>query len=201
MKKCMACLLAAGMLLCLTACAGAPESQETPKDIPPIPANTNEIDDANDPGSANEPADGTPPQGDSTVQDENTSEKAEEAAEENIDVTGPWQLDSEKNDLDAIAEAWELFPGYGEWGAAMEIRSDGEMNWYIGAESWQGTYTLEDRVLHAQLTSDLEQTTQLWEFRVVTEKETPELEMEYQGMTIFWTPGEQPDPANGADIE
>ena len=161
MKKCMACLLAAGLLLCLTACAGAAEPQEPPKNIPPIPANTNEIDDANDPGSANEPADGTPPQGDSTVQDENTSEKAEEAAKENIDVTGPWQLDSEKNDLDAIAEAWELFPGYGEWGAAMEIRSDGEMNWYIGAESWQGTYTLEDRVLHAQLTSDLEQTTQL----------------------------------------
>ncbi|MBS7315160.1 MAG: hypothetical protein KIG74_01965 [Clostridiaceae bacterium] len=201
MKKCMACLLAAGLLLCLTACAGAPESQETPKDIPPIPANTNEIDDANDPGSANEPADGTPPQGDSTVRDENTSEKAEEAAKENIDVTGPWLLESKNYVVDGFWEAWVLFPGYGVWGAGLEIRSDGEMNWYIGAESWQGTYTLGDGVLHAQLTSDLEQTTQLWEFRVVTEKETPELEMEYQGMTIFWTPGEQPDPANGADIE
>ena len=39
--------------------------------------------------------------------------------------------------------------------------------------------TVEDGVIHAQLTSDLEQSQQLWDFLVVIENETAELEMDY----------------------
>ena len=113
-----------------------------------------------------------------------------EPVQQNIELVGPWHLDNEKNDLAAFADSLDLFPGYGEWGASMEIRSNGQMSWYIGAEGWHGTYTLEDGMLHAQLTSDLEQSTQLWDFRVVTENDTAELEMDYQDMTIYWVYGD-----------
>ena len=103
-------------------------------------------------------------------------------------------MDDEKNDLTAFAESLDLFPGYGEWGASMEIRSNGQMSWYIGAEGWHGTYTVEGEVLHAQLTSDLERTEQLWDFRITTESE---LEMEDNGMTIYWAYGDQEDSVNG----
>ena len=76
---------------------------------------------------------------------------------------------------------------------------DGQMSWYIGSEGWHGTYTVEDGVIHAQLTSDLERSQQLWDFLVVIENETAELEMDYGDMTICWAYGEQESPANGAD--
>ena len=81
----------------------------------------------------------------------------------------------------------------------MEIRSDGKMSWHIGAEGWYGTYTVEDGVIHAQLTSDPEQSTQLWGFRITEENGAAELEMDYQGMTIYWAYGDQESPANGTD--
>ena len=113
-------------------------------------------------------------------------------------MIGPWHLDSEKNNLAAFADSLDLFPGYGEWGASMEIRSNGQMSWYIGAESWHGTYTAEDEVIHAQLTSDLEQSTQNWDFRITEENGVAELEMDYPGMTIYWAYGDREDiPAAG----
>ena len=111
-------------------------------------------------------------------------------------MAGPWHLDSENNDLTAFSD---LFPGYGEWGAGMEIRSDGQMSWYIGAEGWHGTYTAEGTVIHAQLTSDLEQTTQPWDFRITAQNGGAELEMDYQNMTIYWVYGDQEDDENGTD--
>ena len=47
-------------------------------------------------------------------------------------------------------------------------------------------------MLHAQLTFDLEQTGQLWDFRITSERE---LEMEDNGMTIYWAYGDQEDSA------
>ena len=80
----------------------------------------------------------------------------------------------------------------------MEIRSDGQMSWYIGAEGWHGTYTVGDGGIYAQLTSDLEQSTQLWNFRITAESEAAELEMDYQDMTIYWVYGDREDiPAMG----
>lgn len=121
------------------------------------------------------------------------AEKAEEPVQQSIELVGPWHLDSEKNDLTAFADSLDLFPGYGEWGAGMEIRSDGQMSWYIGAEGWHGTYTVEDGAIHAQLTSDLEQSTQLWDFRITEENGTAVLEMDYQDMTIYWVYGDRED--------
>ena len=125
----------------------------------------------------------------------------EEPALQSIELIGPWHLDREKNDLAAFADSLELFPGYGEWGAGMEIRSDGQMSWYIGAEGWHGTYTLEDGVIHAQLTSDLEQSTRLWDFRIAAEKEMAILEMDYEDMILYWAYGDQEAPTSGTDDE
>ena len=129
------------------------------------------------------------------------AEKAEEPVQQSAELVGPWHLDSEKNDLAAFADSLDLFPGYGEWGAGMEIRSDGQMSWYIGAEGWHGTYTVEDGVIHARLTSDLEQSPQLWDFRITAENETAELEMDYQDLTIYWVYGDQEALASGTDNE
>lgn len=110
-----------------------------------------------------------------------------------VELAGPWHLDEGKNDLAAFADSIDLFPGYVEWGAGMEIRSDGQMSWYIGAESWHGTYIVENGVVHAHLTSDLEQSEKNWDFRVTTENGTAELEMEYGDITICWAYGDRQD--------
>ena len=115
----------------------------------------------------------------------------EESFQQSVELVGPWHLDGEKNALSAFEDSLDLFPGYGEWGASMEIRSNGQMSWYIGAEGWHGTYTLEDGAIHAQLTSDLEESTQLWEFRITEVEGKAELEMDYQDMTIYWVYGDQ----------
>lgn len=128
-------------------------------------------------------------------------EIAADSAPQSLELVGPWHLDDEKNDLAVFADSLELFPGYGEWGAGMEIRSNGQMSWYIGAEGWHGTYTLGDGVIHAQLTSDPEQSAQLWDFRITEENGTAILEMDYPDMTIYWMYGDQEDGANGTDKE
>ena len=130
------------------------------------------------------------------TQESTIAQTGEETVRQSIELAGPWHLDSEKNDLTAFSD---LFPGYGEWGAGMEIRSDGQMSWYIGAEGWHGTYTAEGTVIHAQLTSDLEQTAQPWDFRITAQSGGAELEMDYQNMTIYWVYGDQEDDENGTD--
>ena len=80
----------------------------------------------------------------------------------------------------------------------MEIRSDGLMSWYIGAEGWHGNYVMDEKTLHAELGSDLEQIVLPWDFRIVTENETAMLEMDYEDMTIYWAYGDREDiPAMG----
>ena len=115
----------------------------------------------------------------------------EESIQLNYELIGPWHLDGSKNDLDAFANSLELFPGYGEWGASMEIRGNGEMSWYIGAESWHGTYSVEANTLHAFLTSDLEQIPQNQDMRITSDNGSTGLEMTYQDMTIYWVYGDQ----------
>ena len=56
-------------------------------------------------------------------------------------------------------------------------------------------------MIHAQLTSDLEQTSQLWDFRISAQHGVAELEMDYQDMTIYWVYGDQEKDANGTDNE
>ena len=161
MKRVTLLLLAAGLCLCLAACGKAPESEQPPKEIQTEAMDTR--------GSEEQH-----PESESPVHSEDT----EEPVQQTIELTGPWHLDEEKNDLAAFSDSLDLFPGYGEWGAGMEIRSNGQMSWYIGAEGWHGTYTVEDGAIHAQLTSDLEQSTQLWDFLITEENGTAVLEVD-----------------------
>ena len=78
----------------------------------------------------------------------------------------------------------------------MEIRGNGEMSWYIGAEGWHGTYCVEGDTLHAFLTSNLDQSAQNRELRITSENGTAGLEMDYQDMTIYWVYGDQEDAEN-----
>ena len=182
MKRIIALLLTVILCLCLAGCSKAPEPEQSPQEPHTEATNT----------EAEKPQSGSfSPSG-------NEAEQPEEPVQQSIELIGPWHLDSEKNDLAAFADSLDLFPGYGEWGASMEIRSNGQMSWYIGAENWHGTYTVEDGVLHAQLTSDLEQSTRNWEFRITEENGVAELEMDYPGMTIYWAYGDREDiPAMG----
>lgn len=183
MKRIIALLLTVVLCLRLAACGKAPEPEQSPQE----------------PHTEETGIEAGKPQRGSFSLSGNTVGQPEEAVQQCVELIGPWHLDSEKNDLAAFADSLDLFPGYGEWGASMEIRSNGQMNWYIGAESWHGTYTAEDGVIHAQLTSDLEQSTQNWDFRITEENGAAELEMAYQGMTIYWAYGDREDiPAVGA---
>ena len=130
-----------------------------------------------------------------TVAPEETTDAMEEPTQLNLELIGPWHLDQSKNDLASFADSLDLFPGYGEWGASMEIRGNGEMNWYIGAEGWHGTYSVEKNTLHAKLTSDLEQSPQNWDLPIPSENGTTGLEMDYKDITIYWVYGDQEEAA------
>lgn len=171
MKRIIPLFLASILCLILVACGKGPEMEQTSPEIHTEAAEPVESR-ATDPESAD------------------AAEKPEDPAQQSVELAGPWHLDEEKNDLTAFANSLDLFPGYGEWGASMEIRNDGQMSWFIGAEGWHGSYTVEGEVLHAQLTSDSEQEELLWDFRITTQNETAELEMDYNDMTIYWTYGD-----------
>ncbi len=173
MKKLTALLLALILCLGLAACSRKTEFVPDAQDYQTPSASQEETEETN-PQSANTAA-------------------TEEPIQLNYELIGPWHLDVSKNDLDAFANSLELFPGYGEWGASMEIRGNGEMSWYIGAESWHGTYSVEANTLHAFLTSDLEQTQQNWDMRITSDNGSTGLEMAYQDMTIYWVYGDQED--------
>lgn len=182
MKRITVLLSAAILCLCLTACSKEPEPKQNPQEIQTELSDTEK-------GVEAMPREG------STYS--YSGNEAKKTIQQSIELVGPWHLDGKKNDLAAFSDSLDLFPGFGEWGASMEIRSNGQMSWYIGAEGWHGTYALANGVIHAQLTSDLEQTTQLWNFRIVTENETTMLKMDYENMTIYWSYGDQENvPAN-----
>ena len=172
--------MAAILCLCLVACSKAPESEQSSQETHTEANNT-------------EGSEEMQQQSDSSAYSGNAAEKSEEPVQQSIELVGPWHLDSKKNDLAVFTDSLDLFPGYGEWGASMEIRSDGQMSWHIGAEGWHGTYSVEDGVIHARLTSDLEQSTQLWDFHITAENGMAVLEMNYQDMTIYWAYGDRED--------
>ena len=108
MKRTTALLLSASLCLCLAACGKEPEPEQSSQESY-TEANHTE-------GSAE-----IQRQSDSSAQSGNAAEKAEGPVQQGIELAGPWHLDSEKNDLAAFADALDVFPGYGEWGASMEI--------------------------------------------------------------------------------
>ena len=182
MKRSIALLLTLILCFSLEACSMKREPVPSSQEVPPQAAEQKEAETAE---SSNVAA------------PEETTDEREEPLSLNLDLVGPWHLDSSRNDLALFADSPDLFPGYGEWGASMEIRGNGEMSWYIGAEGWHGTYSAEDHILHAHLTSDLEQASQNWDLRVTWENGTTGLEMDYQDMTIYWVYGDQEESAEG----
>ena len=120
--------------------------------------------------------------------------KEENAAEREtelqiLDLVGPWHLDKEKNDISALESAWETFPGYGEWSAGMEIRSNGLMSWYIGAVGGSCTYSIEGNVLHtAMFAEDRSEIPMDMEIAG-----NDEIKMTYAGLELIWTCGDQAD--------
>lgn len=103
---------------------------------------------------------------------------------------GPWHLDDALNDLTAFDE---LFPGYSELDAGMEIRSSGQMSWFIGADGGYGTYAFHDSILRASLISDAEQEEALMELCFVPDEPAPLLEMPLGELTVFWRYGDRED--------
>ena len=183
MKRLTTLLLAIILFLSLEACSL--KAERVP--IQPQTTSPKETEEAN-------------PESSNAILPDETTEAMEEPVQLNPDLIGPWHLDPSKNDLAAFADSLDLFPGYGEWGASMEIRGNGEMSWYIGAEGWHGTYSVEKNTLHAFLTSDLEQSPQNWDLRITWENGTAGLEMDYQDMTIYWAYGDQEETPSGNTV-
>ena len=202
MKRLTTLLLA--MLLCagLTACGGKTEYE--PKAPETQPQETIQKETEQTPTETpvtTVPTEATETMESTTQTPGKTTETVEEPIQLNYELIGPWHLHKTKNDLSAFADSLDLFPGYGEWGASMEIRGNGEMSWYIGAEGWHGTYAVEKNILRARLTSNLEQSTRDWDFRITSENGVAVLEMDYPDRTIYWVYGDNADdeaaaPAN-----
>lgn len=186
MKRKIALLIAVILCLSLVACSKEPEPEQSPQEIQTETTDT---------GAGTEEMQ---QQSNSSAHSGNAAEKSEEPAQQSIELVGPWHLDGKKNDLAMFSDR---FPGYAEWGASMEIRSDGQMSWYIGAEGWHGTYVVDGETLHAELDSELEELTLPWDFHIAIENESAMLEMDYEDMTIYWVYGDQEESVNGTDSE
>lgn len=113
---------------------------------------------------------------------------------ESCDLEGVWYLQDENNDLNKFVD---LFPGYPEWDAAMEIRADGKIYWYIGAIGGNGIFTLNNNILTAELKHAIKDETsepQDWimDFTVMEDDGNITLEMMYGDERIVWRKGNVP---------
>ena len=106
-------------------------------------------------------------------------------------IVGPWHL-AEDTDLETLSE---VFPGAAEFGSGMEIRSDGRISWYIGADGAMGTYIIEGSALTADVTGELDGA----EYRITLRQPEPEkLSMTFKDTELVWTYGED-DSLRGED--
>jgi len=117
-----------------------------------------------------------------------------------FESVGPWHLAAENNDLSLLSE---LCPGYGEFSATMEIRSSGQISWYIGCIGGFGTYTREGNTLKVHLTQATKEVNTdpvQWDmsFDILTGNGQELLRMDYKGTEILWSYGDSGDiPARG----
>lgn len=133
--------------------------------------------------------------GDATLCFVETQRQMGSQTAESMDLTGPWHLDETRNDLSLLTstEMMDIFPGFAEWGASMEIRSNGFMDWYIGAVGGSCTYSIEGNVLHtAMFAEDRSEIPMDMEI-----SGNDEIKMTYAGLELIWTYGDREDvPAN-----
>ena len=106
-------------------------------------------------------------------------------------LVGPWHL-ADDTDLETLSE---VFPGAAEFGSGMEIRSDGNISWYIGADGAAGTYIIEGNILTANVTGELDGAA----YRITLRQPEPEkLTMTFKEIELVWTYGEG-DSLRGED--
>lgn len=106
-------------------------------------------------------------------------------------LVGPWHL-VEDTDPETLSE---VFPGAAEFGSGMEIRSDGRISWYIGADGAMGTYVMEGNTLTADVTGELDGVA----YRIPLHQPEPEkLAMTFKEIELVWTYGEG-DSLRGKD--
>ena len=106
-------------------------------------------------------------------------------------LVGPWHL-ADDTDLETLSE---VFPGAAEFGSGMEIRSDGRISWYIGADGAMGSYIIEGNTLTADVTGELDGTA----YRTTLYQPEPEtLTMAFKDVELVWTYGED-DSLRGED--
>ena len=106
-------------------------------------------------------------------------------------LVGPWHL-VDDTDLETLSE---VFPGAAEFGSGMEIRSDGRISWYIGADGAMGTYVMEGNTLTADVTGELDGVA----YRITLHQpESEKLVMTFKEIELVWTYGEG-DSLRGED--
>ena len=112
------------------------------------------------------------------------------------DLVGPWHLaDDEKDNATAI----EAIPSAIEFGSSMEIKSDGHISWYIGADGGTGTYSLSGDILSADMTNDFDQSSMKMEFTAEKTEGGTFLYTEYKGLLLCWSQGEGETGKGGDD--
>ena len=98
-------------------------------------------------------------------------------------LVGPWHL-AEDTGLETLSE---FFPGAAEFGSGMEIRSDGAISWYIGADGAIGTYIIEGNTLTAHVTGEVDGKA----YRITLRQPEPEkLVMTFKDTELVWTYGD-----------
>lgn len=103
------------------------------------------------------------------------------------DLTGPWHLDPERNDLTAISE---VFDGSAEFGAILEIGSNGQLRWQIGAEGGDGTFDADGAVLTAELNRTVDGSSMTTVFDVLRDGDEVYLGMHWADQVLFWIWGD-----------
>lgn len=129
--------------------------------------------------------------------EDNTAQTEDDNVIKTDALTGPWHLDENMNDLKAFEM---LFPGYAEWGSGMEIRSNGMMSWYIGAEGGNGSYQFDGKSLALEYVSTLSDTKASVSMSAKIINDILTLEMPYGDINIIWIYGDNGEiPAYGTE--
>ncbi len=97
-------------------------------------------------------------------------------------LAGPWHL-ADDTDLGKLSD---VFPCAAEFGGAMEIRSNGDISWYIGADGASGTYVLDGSTLTADVTGELDGAA----YHVAMDYDAGTLRMTLKDAALIWVHGE-----------
>ena len=170
MKRIIALLLTVVLCLCLAACGKATEPEQDPQGPHTEAADTEGTEEKQLSGSS--------------AASENPAGKSEEPLQQSIELVGPWHLAEETNAI------FDVFPGAMEFGSTMEIRSNGAIAWYIGADGGAGTYSVDGSVLHCELTNAMDNSPMTMDFTAKRQDGQLFLTTVYRDMELCWRWGE-----------